>query len=212
MKSITLHLVVAGATYFNQLDRFQGWSGTPLTATGEQATAKVAQQLASTTFDTAFASDTSRAIQTARIILDSRAQPVKLQTVVALRAPFYGGFEGTERAAVWSGFATKLGYQSVAAFAADQTPSELQTLLHDHDADGLAESGQEFWDRYQKGLQQVMTATPDHGQVLLVVDGATLRMMHYVATGRAATRQALAPSVVTTMVYTGDKLIVPVTE
>ncbi|MCG0822920.1 putative phosphoglycerate mutase (putative) [Lactiplantibacillus plantarum] len=42
MKSITLHLVVAGATYFNQLDRFQGWSGTPLTATGEQATAKVA--------------------------------------------------------------------------------------------------------------------------------------------------------------------------
>ena len=70
MKSITLHLVVAGATYFNQLDRFQGWSGTPLTATGEQATAKVAQQLASTTFDTAFASDTSRAIQTARIILD----------------------------------------------------------------------------------------------------------------------------------------------
>ncbi|KZU83139.1 hypothetical protein [Lactiplantibacillus plantarum] len=32
MKSITLHLVVAGATYFNQLDRFQGWSGTPLTA------------------------------------------------------------------------------------------------------------------------------------------------------------------------------------
>lgn len=122
MKSITLHLVVAGATYFNQLDRFQGWSGTPLTATGEQATAKVAQQLASTTFDTAFASDTSRAIQTARIILDSRAQPVKLRTVVALRAPFYGGFEGTERAAVWSGFATKLGYQSVAAFAADQTP------------------------------------------------------------------------------------------
>ena len=107
MKSITLHLVVAGATYFNQLDRFQGWSGTPLTATGEQATAKVAQQLASTTFDTAFASDTSRAIQTARIILDSRAQPVKLRTVVALRAPFYGGFEGTERAAVWSGFATR---------------------------------------------------------------------------------------------------------
>ena len=46
MKSITLHLVVAEATYFNQLDRFQGWSGTPLTATGEQATAKVAQQLA----------------------------------------------------------------------------------------------------------------------------------------------------------------------
>jgi probable phosphoglycerate mutase len=57
-----------------------------------------------------------------------------------------------------------------------------------------------------------MAATPDHGQVLLIVDGATLRMMHYVATGRAATRQELAPSVVTTMVYTGDKLTVPVTE
>lgn len=212
MKSITLHLVVAGATYFTQLDRFQGWSGTPLTTAGEQATAAVAQQLASTTFDTAFASDASRAVQTARIILGSRAQPVKLRTLVALRAPFYGGFEGTERAAVWSGFATKLGYPSVAAFAADQTPSELQTLLHDHDADGLAESGNEFWNRYQDGLQQVMTATPDRGNALIIVDSAPLRAIYYLATGKRAPQQILTTSTITTVTYTGDKFALQATK
>ncbi|GIP70394.1 hypothetical protein AWA1501_25570 [Lactiplantibacillus pentosus] len=56
MKSITLYLVVAGATYFNQLDRFQGWSGTPLTVAGVQASAAVGQQLADTPFEAAFAS------------------------------------------------------------------------------------------------------------------------------------------------------------
>lgn len=205
MKSITLYLVVAGATYFNQLDRFQGWSGTPLTVAGVQASAAVGQQLADTPFEAAFASDTSRAVQTAQLILNEQPQAVKLQTLSTLRAPFYGGFEGTEREAVWSGFATKLGYPSVPDFAADQTPSELQTLLHDHDADGLAESGAEFWTRYQGGLQEVVAATRDQGTALLVVDSATMRMIRYLATGNMATREEIAPSAVAVMTYTGDK-------
>ena len=212
MKSISLHLVVAGATYFNQLDRFQGWSGTPLTPAGEQASIAVGQRLATTGFDAAFASDTSRAMQTARLILTAHQQPVKLRTLAALRAPFYGGFEGRERAAVWAGFATKLGYPSVADFAADQTPKELQTLLHDHDADGLAESGTEFWERYQGGLQQIITTTPDHGHALVIVDSAPLRAIYYLATGRSASRQVLATSAVTTVTYTGDKFALQAAE
>lgn len=205
MKSITLQLVVAGATYFDQLDRFQGWSGTPLTTDGQQAVGDLGQSLAAVSFDTAFGSDTSRASQTAHAILTANAQPIEFQRLTALRAPFYGGFEGLERAAVWSGFATKLGYASVAAFAADQTPTELQTLLHDHDADGLAESGAEFWQRYASGLATVYEATPDHGQALLIVDRAAMREIRYQATGALPHRTDLAPATVTVVDYNGDK-------
>jgi len=204
MKSITLQLVVAGATYFNQLDRFQGWSGTPLTTAGQEASSAVGQQLAELTFNTAFASDTSRAVQTGHAILSVNPQAVELQTLADLRAPFYGGFEGLERAAVWSGFATKLGYPSVAAFANDQTPTELQTLLHDHDADRLAESGDAFWARYQTGLQQILAATPDHGRALVILDSAALREIRYRATAVQSSREELAPSTVAVVKYDGD--------
>ena len=116
----------------------------------------------------------------------------------------FGGFEGLERADVWSGFATKLGYASVAAFAADQTPNELQTLIHDHDSAGLAENGVEFWQRYARGLQTVLTATPDHGHALVIIDSSSLREIRYRATGIQATRAELAPSTVVTVTFDGD--------
>lgn len=204
MKTITLHLVVAGATYFDQLDRFQGWSGTPLTSAGQQSSLAAGQRLADDTFDQAFASDTSRSVQTAQQVLSVQTHAPRLQRLPELRAPFFGGFEGQERAAVWSGFATKLGYSSVAAFAADQTPAELQTLLHDHDSAGLAESGTEFWQRYAGGLRRVLAATPDHGHTLLVVDAATLRAIRFLATGEQPRREVLVPSSITTVTYDGD--------
>jgi len=208
MKTITLYLAVTGTTYFDQLDRFQGWSGTPLTAAGLEASQGLGQQLATVKFDTAFASDTSRSAQTGQAILDAQATQLELQQSAALRAPFYGGFEGFERAAVWSGFATKLGYPTVAAFEADQTPTEIQNLIHDHDVDSLAESGDEFWQRYQAGLTQVTDATPDHGRALVIVDPVILRKLRFELTGQPATAEQLAPSTVTIVDKTVDKLTI----
>lgn len=208
MKTITLYLAVSGTTYFDQLDRFQGWSGTPLTAAGLKTSQALGQQLATVKFDTAFASDTSRGLQTGQAIIDAQTSPVELQQNAALRSPFYGGFEGVERAAVWSGFATKLGYPTVAAFEADQTPTEIQNLLHDHDVDSLAESGDEFWQRYEGGLAQVVAATPDHGRALVIVDAAIIRKCRFEITGQLATEEQVAPSTVTIVDKAGDKLTI----
>ncbi|WP_024625514.1 histidine phosphatase family protein [Lactiplantibacillus fabifermentans] len=205
MKSITLYFVVSGATYFNQLDRFQGWSGTPLTPAGQQASVAVGQKLAAVKFDTAYASDTSRGGKTGHAVLAAQATTTQLQLLASLRAPFYGGFEGFEQAAVWSGFATKLGYPSVAKFEADQTPMALQNLIHDHDVDSLAESGEEFWQRYRSGLAQVTAATPADGNVLVVTDSMTLRHLIFQATGEQPANQAIAPSTVTVLTQAGDK-------
>jgi len=206
MKKITLYLVVTGTTYFDQLDRFQGWSGTPLTPAGLKASQLVGQQLAKVSFAAAFASDTSRSTQTGRAILAAQSKKLTLQSKPALRGPFYGGFEGLEEAAVWSGFATKLGYPSVAAFEADQTPRELQGLLHDHDADSLAESGTEFWQRYTAGLAQVTAGTPADDNALVVIDAAALRMLWFELTGKQPTQLQLAPGTVTIVDQVDDQL------
>ncbi|MFD1419772.1 histidine phosphatase family protein [Lactiplantibacillus songbeiensis] len=197
MKAITLYLVVTGTTYFDQLDRFQGWSGTPLTPAGLQSSQAVGKQLAGVNFATAYTSDTSRGVQTARAILATQAAKPKIHTKLALRGPFYGGFEGLEQAAVWSGFATKLGYPSLTAFEADQTPRDLQSLLHDHDAASLAESGTEFWQRYTAGLAQVTAGTPADGNVLVVINTAALRALWFELTGQQPTRDQVAPGTVT---------------
>ncbi|MFB9768603.1 histidine phosphatase family protein [Lactiplantibacillus modestisalitolerans] len=204
MKSITLYLVVAGATYFNQLDRFQGWSGTPLTPTGKMAVETQAQQLRPVQFATAATDDTSRGQQTLDLLLRHNESAVMPQALEDLRGPFYGGFEGQERAAVWSGFATKLGYASDAAFAADQTPSELQTLLHDHDAARLAENGAEFWHRYLRGLTTVYTEVAAQTNVLLVVDGAVARMIRYLATKQLPAARTIAPASLTVATFDGQ--------
>ncbi|AVK63686.1 phosphoglycerate mutase [Lactobacillus sp. CBA3606] len=205
MKNITLYLVVTGTTYFNQLDRFQGWSGTPLTTAGQQTSQTVGQHLKTVKFDTAFASDTSRGAQTGQAILAAQSAAPKLQLKAALRSPFYGGFEGFEQSAVWSGFATKLGYPSVEAFEADQTPTEIQNLIHDHDADGLAENGLEFWQRYKAGLDQVTAATPNHGSALVIIDSFALRTFLAQTTEVQPTAQRLANSAVTILSQVGDQ-------
>ncbi|MFC6165297.1 histidine phosphatase family protein [Lactiplantibacillus dongliensis] len=197
MKAITLYLVVTGTTYFDQLDRFQGWSGTPLTPAGLQASQAVGRQLADVKFATAYTSDTSRGVQTVRAVLAAQASKPKIHTKLALRGPFYGGFEGLEQAAVWSGFATKLGYPSLAAFEADQTPRDLQSLLHDHDAASLAESGAEFWERYTAGLAQVTAGTPADGNVLVAINAAALRTLWFELAGQQPTRDQVAPGTVT---------------
>lgn len=208
MKSINLYLVVAGATYFSQLDRFQGWSGTPLTEAGKRASAAVGDELAAVDFATAFAADTSRSVQTAEQILAVGDHRPKLQLDAALRAPFFGGFEGADRADTWSSFATRLGYASVADFASDQTPNELQTLLHDHDQTSLAEDGPDFWTRYLQGLQRVLQATPAGQTALVIVDSANLRAVIHQATGENPTKAQLRPNSWVQVGYDGDNLTI----
>ena len=101
---IVLHLVRHGQTYFNRYNRLQGWSNSPLTEQGESDARHAAEKLSGIDFAAAYSSDTTRAVTTARVILDANeraghARPA-LTTSKAFREQCYGSFEGRDMTAL----------------------------------------------------------------------------------------------------------------
>ncbi|KGO24772.1 hypothetical protein Q757_08465, partial [Oenococcus alcoholitolerans] len=99
----TFYLVRHGQTFYNRYNKLQGWSDSPLTENGIQDAVKVGKRLARINFSAAFSSDTSRAIKTARIIIEENnsSKPIELTSLPNLREQFYGSFEGTNMDAAW---------------------------------------------------------------------------------------------------------------
>lgn len=92
MKGDVLELVLVrhGATDWNALGRWQGWTDTPLGTTGEGQATRLAVRLEDQEFDHLHASDLSRAARTAEMIRPG--QPLILD--VRLRELHFGKFEG----------------------------------------------------------------------------------------------------------------------
>ena len=70
----TFYVVRHGQTLLNVLGRAQGWCDSPLTTEGEDAAAGLGSLLKTVPLHAAYASDTMRAVQTARICLEAAGQ------------------------------------------------------------------------------------------------------------------------------------------
>ncbi|GGM03771.1 histidine phosphatase family protein [Deinococcus aerophilus] len=90
---LTLTLVRHGATDWNAEGRWQGWTDTPLGTLGQTQARQLARRLAGHRFDAAYASDLSRALRTAEIILPS----VVVTRDARLRELNFGQYEGATR-------------------------------------------------------------------------------------------------------------------
>ncbi len=92
----TLYLVRHGQTEFNVQKRVQGMADSALTPKGI-ADAKALGQGFKTKnihFDAAFASDLTRAVDTAHFVLSGLDEPIPVTTLMGLREENYGKFEG----------------------------------------------------------------------------------------------------------------------
>ena len=72
----TFYVARHGQTLLNVLGRAQGWCDSPLTTEGEDAAAGLGSSLKTVPLHAAYASDTMRAVQTARICLEAAGQGV----------------------------------------------------------------------------------------------------------------------------------------
>lgn len=70
----TFYVARHGQTLLNALGRAQGWCDSPLTTEGEDTAAGLGSLLANVPLHAAYASDTMRAVQTARICLEAAGQ------------------------------------------------------------------------------------------------------------------------------------------
>ena len=94
-----LYLVRHGDTPWTREARFQGQTDVPLSSEGHRQAREVARYLARVEFDAAYASDLSRALDTARAILRAQSGPVTLVSDPDLREISDGTYEGWSVAA-----------------------------------------------------------------------------------------------------------------
>lgn len=87
-----LYVVRHGVTAWNREGRIQGHKDVPLIDAGRSQARALARRFAATPFDAAYASDLSRAVETARLALGERELP--LITTPALREIGVGEWEG----------------------------------------------------------------------------------------------------------------------
>ena len=83
-----------GETLFNVLQRSQGWCDTPLTQKGTADIRILANGLRNINFIFVYSSDSGRAVETARLILDANQYPVELNQDSRLREWCFGSLEG----------------------------------------------------------------------------------------------------------------------
>ena len=95
-----LYLVRHGETEWTAARRLQGQTDVPLSPRGRRQAQEVAQHLADVAFDSAYASDLSRALDTAQTILAEQLSPVPLVVHSGLREISDGTYEGWPAAAI----------------------------------------------------------------------------------------------------------------
>ena len=114
----TLYLVRHGETDWNKENRAQGRSDQPLNATGAAQARALADSLADVAFSGAFASDMSRAVETARPVLAGR--DLRLTTVPGFREQDFGDWEGLDRQEVAARYPEE--YRALMAGAGEFAP------------------------------------------------------------------------------------------
>lgn len=157
-----------GETAWNRETRIQGQLDIPLNSLGQAQALRLAQALSEQAIDAIYASDLSRARQTAEAVATQRALPV--QTDASLRERGFGRFEGLTWAEI-----------------EEQWPAECGRWRR-REPDFAAPGGESLTQFYERAVRAVENLARRHpGQTLLIVaHGGVLDCLY-----RAAARQPL---------------------
>jgi broad specificity phosphatase PhoE len=160
----TLYVMRHGETDWNAARRLQGHTDIPLNDAGTAQAHALRDELAHVDFDAAYASDLQRAHDTAQIVMQPRAQPVK--RMQALRECKMGPGEGMIVSHFEERFAALI-------HARNQLPlaERFQFKLHDE-----IESYHETFSRAEACLREIADAHAG-GSVLVVSHGGVMRVL-----------------------------------
>ena len=183
-EGVQFYFMRHGETYFNQYERIQGWSDTPLTERGKDIVRQSGRGLSHISFDAVYTSDLRRTTETASFFLaENTATSVEIpyQEMGELRGLFSGFFEGMNEYAAWTMIADRVGYASMDAFLQLTDNKQRMDDAHKADPTGHAENYEMFWERTKKGLQVILDTHKKSGEIVLVVShGLTIRyIMEY---------------------------------
>lgn len=178
MTKLNLYVVRHGQTYFNIYNKLQGWSNSPLTQKGIDGAVATGKRLANVHFEAAYCSDTTRAMDTAKLILkENRASEVKKpQTAMFFREEFYGYYEGNDMAQAWYLAGAPHGLPTFKDIVTKYSIGKAKDYLKEADPFHQAENNEEYWARVDQGFDLIRRNPDlkDGDNVLLISHGNTL--------------------------------------
>lgn len=179
MTKTKLYLVRHGKTMFNTIDRVQGWSDTPLTPEGKQVIQHLGVGLQTVPFEEAYSSDSGRAIQTARIILQQHEQKdtIPYEMDERIREWGFGSLDGGYNNTLWTLLARLLNVDSLEDISkVSVSYKELAEAILAADTTGWAESYEQIEDRVWSGFEDIARKREKDagGNTLIVSHGYTI--------------------------------------
>lgn len=191
-QEINIYLTRHGKTILNTSDLAQGWVDAPLTQPGIDVAESLGKGLTEIKFDAAYSSDSGRAIETAKIVLENNGQKELFDDLIQdkrLREFCYGTFEGTSNTEMattvaekqnltydeWVANITKLGYvNNNRKFANDL--AEIDKLVNNEGATWPAEDYQTVTDRTKVAIEEIASTAKENGEsnILVVSHGMAL--------------------------------------
>ena len=145
---------------------------------GIQDAYQAGHKLSQVHFKAAYSSDTTRAMDTAKIILDENknSRDISLITDAKFREEFYGSFEGSNMDVAWTSAGAPVGLRTYAEIVDQYGVDKTKDLLKDADPWHDAENSEEYWQRVLAGLKRILTnpVLDDGDNVLLISHGNTL--------------------------------------
>ncbi|WP_158782117.1 histidine phosphatase family protein [Pantoea sp. BAV 3049] len=216
---VTIYLTRHGKTMFNTVQRAQGWSDTPLTPPGVDVAQKLGRGLQPVKFVAAWSSDSGRARETARLVMQSWKTPLPLNESKGLREVGFGLFEGDLDRNMWGAAATQAGYPSEAALMKDFAERKIRIdkmieaikgaeshgtgVLKGIKSTGAAESYQQVATRMTNSITDIARQAQQQGggNVLVVSHGMAI-MVLLQELGDTSLNQQLGNASVTKIRYT----------
>ncbi|WP_163655390.1 histidine phosphatase family protein [Listeria sp. PSOL-1] len=182
---VTIYATRHGKTMLNTTHRAQGWSDTPLTKQGIEVAEYLGKGIKDVDFKAAYSSDSGRAKETARIVLDTKGQKnLKVKASPDLREFCFGTYEGDLDDNMWGDAAKNLGYKTADDLLEQLNKGNItieQSIAEivKNDKSGMAEDYTTVRNRSQKKLKQIVENTKKNGggNVLLVSHGLTIGAM-----------------------------------
>lgn len=157
--TLTLTLVRHGRTYLNQRRQLQGWADSPLTRDGREGVRTTARYLARRPFVAAYSSPSGRAVTTAVEILRHH-DGVRLHTDRDLREYHFGHYERRHESVLEQ------------MIAWPELIGEILSGRHPGLPGG--EDAATFVGRLRVGMERIVAAHPEGGEVLVVGHGLAL--------------------------------------
>ncbi|MCB5954421.1 histidine phosphatase family protein [Enterococcus sp. CWB-B31] len=184
-EELTIYVVRHGKTMLNTTDRVQGWSDAVLTPAGEEVVTAAGIGLKDVDFQSAYSSDSGRAMQTAKMILaeNATASELPLNADERFREFNFGTYEGDLNHTMWQDIADDQGV-TLEEFMKNMTPESfadsVAKLDEGRDEEGLnwpAEDYETITARLTAGLDDLVKKeldTEGSGNVLVVSHGLSI--------------------------------------